>query len=142
MKRGAAILFLAAASAMAADLAGVKAEPNLEKRSERALLNAEAALDEARDALQAGDEKKLAAALRETGESIDLCKQSLDMSGKNARKSPKYFKKAEIGIRKLARRLDNFRLELSVDDREPVEKLIVRAHALQEEILDKIMRKK
>ncbi len=135
------ILILAAA-VMAADLAGVKAEPNLERRSERALLNAEAAMDEARDALQAGDEKKLAAALRETGDSIDLCKLSLEQSGKNARKSPKYFKKAEIGIRKLARRLENFKLEMAFDDREPVEKLIVRAHELQEEILDKIMRKK
>ena len=140
--RSAVVLLLAASVAAQADLDTVKAEPNLEKRSDRALQNAEQALDRARDAYQKGDDSVYNSAIDEVAQSIDLCKQSLDESGKNARRSPKYFKKAEIGIRHLTRRLENFRIEASVDDRAPVEKVISLAHRLQEEILHAIMGKK
>ena len=135
-------LVLIFASRLMAGLDAVKAEHNLERRSELALANAESALDKARETYKNGDEQPFKSALEELSESIDLCKQSLDESGKNARKSPKYFKKAEIGIRHLIRRLDNFRIEMSIDDRGPVEKLQERAHGLQEAILHEIMGKK
>jgi hypothetical protein len=138
------LLLLAAAASMlsAFDLNSIRKEPNLEKRSELALGNAETALDRARDAYQKGSDADFNAALAEVSDSIELCKQSLDESGKNARKSPKYFKKAEIGIRKLSRRLDNLQVEVSVDDRPAVEPVVGRAHKLQEEILLAIMGKK
>jgi hypothetical protein len=137
------LLLTAAASLLSAfDLDAIRKEPNLEKRSELALGNAEAALDRARDAYQKGEDAGFKAALAEVSDSIELCKQSLDESGKNARKSPKYFKKAEIGIRKLSRRLDNLQVEVSVDDRPTVEPVVGRAHKLQEEILLAIMGKK
>lgn len=137
-----AVVLLVAGIAARADIHAVKAELNLEKRSDRALQNAEQALDRARDAYQKGDDDTFKADLDELGQSMDLCKQSLDESGKNARKNPKYFKKAEMGMRHLIRRLDNFKIELSVDDRDPVEKLIDTAHRLQDEILHAIMGKK
>jgi len=138
------LLLLAAAASMlsAFDLNSIRKEPNLEKRSELALGNAETALDRARDAYQKGSDADFKEALAEVSDSIELCKQSLDESGKNARKSPKYFKKAEIGIRKLSRRLDNLQVEVSVDDRPAVEPVVGRAHKLQEEILLAIMGKK
>ncbi len=49
-----------------------KTEPNLEKRSELALENASAALDQAREAYNAGDLDKMQLALSEVGESVDL----------------------------------------------------------------------
>lgn len=142
MVRGACLVFALGFTCMGADIASVKAEINPERRSERALINAEAALDEAKKALEQGEEKKLAEAIAEVGESIALSKESLEQSGKNPRKNPKYFKKAEIGIRKLIRRLDNFRLDITVDERKPVEDLIEKANALQEDILQAIMTKK
>lgn len=142
MARGAVLFIALGLASMAADLASVKAEINPERRSERALMNAESALDEAKKALEQGEEKKLSDAIAEIGESIALSKESLEQSGKNPRKNPKYFKKAEIGIRKLIRRLDNFRLDITVDERKPVDDLIEKAHALQEDILQAIMTKK
>ena len=136
------VLLLASAWLPAADLAAVKAEPNLERRSDRALANAESALDDARKAYLDNDDKRFEAALAEVDQSMALCKESLEKSGKNARRSPKYFKKAEIGFRHLIRRLDNFRQELSVDDRAPAERLLVQANKLQEDILHMIMGKK
>jgi hypothetical protein len=124
------------------DLDAVRKEPNLEKRSELALSNADAALDRVRDAYQKGEDGAFKAALAEVSDSVVLCKQSLDESGKNARKRPKYFKKAEIGIRRLSRRLDNLQVEVSVDDRPLVEPVTLRAHQLQREILNAVMGKK
>lgn len=42
----------------------------------------------------------------------------------------------------MIRRLENFRFDVSVDDRKPVDDLIEKAHAVQEEILQEIMTKK
>ena len=127
---------------ISADLDDIRKQPNLERRSDMALANADAALDRARDAYQKGDEPLFKSALAEADQSIALSKQSLDESGKNARKSPKYFKRAEIGIRRLIRRLDSLRIEVGVDDRPIVEPVYWRAQKLQEEILLAIMGKK
>lgn len=124
------------------DLESIRKEPNLEKRSELALANADAATDRARDGYQKGDDALFKAGLEEVAASLQLTKQSLDESGRNARKRPKYFKKAEIGIRRLSRRLDNFKIEVSVDYRSQVEPVAAQAHRLQEEILLAIMGKK
>ena len=70
---------------LAFDLAAIKLEPNLERRSERALDNASAAMDLARDASSAGDTEKLKAAVTELRDSVDLAYQSLVDSGKSAR---------------------------------------------------------
>jgi hypothetical protein len=136
------LLLLSLPLSLLAELESIRNEPDLEKRSALALAYADTALDRAREAYQNDDEAALSAALAEVGQSMDLCKSSLDESGKNARKRPKYFKRAEIGIRRLIRRLDNFRIEMSPDDRTPVEKLVERAHRLQEDILHAIMGKK
>lgn len=124
------------------DLEAIRKEPNLERRSERALANADTAIDRTREAYQKGDDAAFKAGLEEVAASLQLSKQSLDESGKNARKRPKYFKKAEIGIRRLSRRLDNFAIEVSVDYRPQVEPVAAQAHRLQEEILQAIMGKK
>lgn len=145
MRRIQLIATLAAAGAVwlpGFDLESIRKEPNLEKRSELALANADAAIDRAREAYQKADDGLLKTALEEVAASLQLTKQSLDESGRNARKRPKYFKKAEIGIRRLSRRLDNFIIEVGVDYRPQVEPIAAQAHRLQEEILLLIMGKK
>lgn len=135
-------LLVALPAAARADLGAVKAEPNLEKRSDRALAHAHRALETASRAYKTGELKKVEASLAEALEAINLSEQSLRDSGKNPRRSPKHFKRAEIEIRKLIRRLDGLRDAMSVDDRPMVEALGRRAHEIHERLLNGIMSKK
>jgi chemotaxis regulatin CheY-phosphate phosphatase CheZ len=127
------------AAATFADLDTVLREANLEKRSEKAMKNAHGALDRARDAYKKGDAAAEAAALDEVRQSIELAKKSLDDSGKDPRRNSKYFKKAEIELRKLIRRLDEFMIEKSVDDRQPVEQILRLGHRIHEALIAGIM---
>jgi len=127
---------------LAFDLNSVKVEPNLERRSDLALDNANEALDAARDAFQANEAAKLQTALDELTESVNLSYQSLVDTGKDARRSPKFFKRAELRTRELLRRLDGFRLAVDVDSRAPVEKVRDRVAEVHDELLKSIMSKK
>lgn len=126
----------------AADLEAVKAEPKLERRSDKALANAHRALDEARKAYEAGDIKKTEAALDEAGASVELSYQSLSETGKHPRSSPKYFKRAELGVRELLRRLKSIESEFAVDDRPMIHNLQQRLQRVREDLLNGIMSKK
>ena len=124
-----------------ADIAGLKTEPNLGKRSDLALEDANRAIDEARAAYQAGDAKKTDADLLEVREAVDVCLESLENSGQRPRTS-KYYKNAEIKLRLLLRRLNNFRDEMSVDDRKPAEDDVSRLQEVHDRLLNEIMSKK
>lgn len=129
-----ALLLSAALTLAAAERGGleaVKAEPNLEKRSRKALDYAEHALKAAREANRHGEPEKIAPALEEVREAVQLAFESLQQTGKNPRKSPKHFKHAEIETRKMLRALADFRIELSVDQRgrvEEVERTVLDVH--------------
>jgi hypothetical protein len=127
---------------LAFDLAAIKTEPNLEKRSELALENASAALDQAREAYNAGDLDKMQLALSEVGESVDLAFQSLEDTGKDARRNPKFFKRAEIKTHELLRRLEGIREAVSYQDRALFEKLRDRVAQVDDNLVKGIMSKK
>jgi hypothetical protein len=135
-------LLLLAWSPCRADIATVMAEANLEKRSEKAMKNAHEALKRATSAHEHGDKDRETAALAEVRESVLLAKTSLDDSGKNARRSPKYFKKAEIELRKLIRLLDNFRFVKGAEDRAPIDQLIQLGNQVHDEWIAAIMGKR
>ena len=137
------VLLLAAIGASAsANLDAVKTEPNLEKRSERALLNADVALNEARQAWQAGNLDVYRKGVEETLQSVELSYKSLQDTGKRARRSPKFFKRAELTIRKLIKRLDAFEKEVGIEDREPVQMALKRVHEIHDQLVTDIMTKK
>src|SRR5262245_48770928 len=96
-----------------ADLTRANAEPNLEKRSQLALDNASAAYKAARAAYEKGDNDQVSASAKEILESVDLAFTSLNKTGKDPRKSPKWFKKAEMETRDLSRKLEAFQQEMS-----------------------------
>ena len=104
-----------------ADREAIKAEPNLERRSQKALDHASSRLDEARKAYHKGEPEIVDAALKEVQSSVELSYDSLKNTGKDARKSFKHFKRAEIATRQLLRRLDSFRNEMGFEDRAKVE---------------------
>jgi hypothetical protein len=124
-----------------ADVSSVKNEPNLERRSDLALENANRAIDDARAAYQAGDMKKTEANLNEVRESVDLSLDSLENSGKKPRNSSHY-KKAEIKLRLMLRRLAGFRDEMSLDDRKPIDDVAARLQEVHDRLLSDIMSKK
>jgi hypothetical protein len=125
---------------LAFDLAAIKLEPNLERRSELALGNASSAMDAARDA--SSDETKLKPALQELRESVDLAYQSLVDSGKSARRNPKFFKKAELKTRELMRRLEGLAQAVDADDRAIVESVRERVSKVHDDLIQDIMQKK
>ena len=123
-------------------LEAVKAESNLEKRSEKALQAAQGFLDELRKSGDLHDHDKLRTSLGNIRAGVELCVDSLEDSGKDPRRNSKYFKKAEIGLRKLNRQLEDVRIALSVDDRAPVAELLAYTRQVQEDLLLGIFTKK
>jgi len=125
-----------------ADLNWVMSEPNLEKRSDRALENADEAVGEARKSYRAQDMKAFATALKEVRDSVELSYKSLQESGKAARRSPKYFKRADARLRELAKKLDNLEKDVMMDERTEVTALKKRVDELDEQVVLDIMTKK
>ncbi len=132
-------LGLALAGSSRADLKRALAETNLERRSQLALENASAAHKAARAAYQQGDNERVAASIAEVQESVELAKKSLDETGKNPRRSPKWFKKAEIETRDLLKRLDAFEHEMGFSDRQMLEKVKATVQQIHDELLVGLM---
>jgi hypothetical protein len=130
------------AIALSSGLDAVKAEPNLEKRSKLALDNANAAIDAARNAYSSGDLNGSTAALEEVRESVNVCLAALNETHRDARKSPKAFKRAEMDIAGLVRRLRSLETDFSVDDRAEVHKTEQRLQEVHDELISRIMSKK
>src|SRR5205809_7776531 len=134
-------LMLAAtpAALLRADLAQVKAEPNLEKRSKLALDHAEAVLKSARAAYNSGESEKTAAGIAEVRESVELAGTSLKETGNNPRKSPKYFKHAEVETRALLKKTEAFQDEMNVADRPMLDPLRAKVQQVHDDLLMGIM---
>jgi hypothetical protein len=137
------IAILAAATLCAgllrADLKTAKAQPNLEKRSQLAMDNAAAALKEARAAYDKGEMDRCRQLIAEVKESVELADTSLRETGKNPRRSPKWFKKAEMESRNLDRRIENFRQEMNVGDRGLLDELKAKVVQVHEGLLTGLM---
>ena len=127
---------------LAFDLAAVNSESNLEKRADKALDYAAQLIATLRDTYNAGDLKKLADALDEITASVELCRKSLEDSGKNARRSPKYFKKAEMRTHDFERRLERFQTDMGAIDRPVAQKAVDHLRKVHEGLLDDMMGKK
>ena len=132
-------LTLAGGAAASTELDAVRAEANLEKRSKLALDNAASALRSAREAYQAGDTATVTAKTDEVGESVDLAYNSLTETGKNPRKSPKWFKHAEMETRELTRRLEDFAQQMNYNDRAILDKIRARVEQVHDELLTGLM---
>ena len=130
-----ALFAIAGAAALHADLKKAQAEPDLEKRSKLALDNAFAAYQTARDAYQKGEMEPVQAGIEEMEQSVDLAYQSRTETGKNPRRSPKWFKIAEIATRDLTRRIASFQDQMSYTDRALLDKVKARVQQVHDELL-------
>jgi hypothetical protein len=131
----AALFAIAGTAVLQADLKKAQAEPDLEKRSKLALDNAFAAYQAARDAYQKGEMEQVQAGIDEIEQSVDLAYQSLNDTGKNPRRSPKWFKSAELATRDLARRLASFQDQMSYTDRPLLDRVKARVQQVHDELL-------
>jgi hypothetical protein len=129
------------AALVAFDLAAARSEPNLEKRSDLALRNADTAIGSARDAYRAGETDKAKAAFDEVRESLDLSWDSLVESKKNPRSSGGY-KRAEMATRQIARKLDDLKQTMSALDHELIDPIRAHASEIHDRLLTAIMAKK
>jgi hypothetical protein len=122
-----------------ADLKAALAEHDLGKRSKLALENAGAALKTAREAYQKGDNTAVTAAAREIQESVDLAWDSLESTGKNPRKSPRWFKQAEIETRTLLKKLETLQHDMSFEDRAVLDNAKARLQKVHDDLLTGLM---
>jgi len=137
-----ALLVLFAAYGLAFfDLAEVKTEPDLNRRSELALVNADEKIDAARQAYQAGNEAAEDAAIQEVADSVLLSYDALEQTHGAPRKS-KYYKRAELKVSALMRRLSGFRDEVSFDFRPRVDAALKKLSDIHDELLSDIMSRK
>ena len=95
-----------------ADLDAARSEPDLNRRSELALMNADEKIDQARQAYQAGNEAAEEAAIQEVAESVTLSYDSLEKTHGAPRKS-RFYKRAELKVSALMRRLSSGRRGMS-----------------------------
>jgi hypothetical protein len=123
------------------DIAAVKSEPDLERRSELALASADKEMDTAKLAYNGGDEKAEQEALAEMKELVDVSYDALEHSNKAPRRS-KYYKNAELKLSALLRRLNSFRDQVNFDGRQAVDAVIKRVSDVHDEVLAAIMSKK
>ncbi|HET8547542.1 MAG TPA: hypothetical protein VFL57_06055 [Bryobacteraceae bacterium] len=133
---------LLAPAVRCADLAAIRNEPRLERRSELALEHAIATVERARDAWRASKMAEFQQALEEIREASELSYQSLRETGKPARRHPKYFKRAEKNLRSLMKKLDGLFQEVGIDDRAAVDEVRRRASDLHDQVVTDIMSKK
>jgi hypothetical protein len=131
----AALFAIAGTAALQADLKKALAEPDLEKRSKLAMENAFAAYQTARDAYQKGEMEQAQASIDEIEQSVDLAYQSLTDTGKNPRRSPKWFKSAELATRDLERRIASLQDQMSYTDRALLDKVKARVQQVHDELL-------
>jgi hypothetical protein len=134
-----ALTLLLLPAGLRADLTAARAEPNLEKRSQLALDNAERALKNARDTYNKGNLEGTAALIAELRESVDLAEKSLFETGKDPRKKSKWFKRTEIRTRDLLRKLEAFDREMNFTDRSMLAEVRARVQQVHDELLTGIM---
>jgi hypothetical protein len=118
-----------------ADLKPALAQPNLGKRSKLALDNAAVALKAAREAYGKGDNEKVAAAIAEIQQSVNLAYDSLMQTGKNPRNSPRWFKPAEMATRELSKKLDTLQRDMEYADRAMLDQVKARVQQVHDELL-------
>ena len=136
------LTLMLAMNSLAVDLAEVKSEPKLEKRSELALRYADSAIDAARDAYKKSDVDATRAALGEVEAGVQLSYDSLMATGKDARRNSRPFKEAEKATRQILRRLDSLSDFMSAIDRSAVEPAQRTVSDIHDKLITGIMGKK
>jgi site-specific recombinase len=117
-------------------LSEIRAEHDPAKRSEKALNLADSAFDSARESYNKGDVHKGDAELENMMTALEECLSSLD----TARKA-RYYKKAEMNVALLQRRLQGLLDDIDLQQRGWAEYTQRKLDELHDKLLDGVMRK-
>ncbi|MDQ6704778.1 MAG: hypothetical protein M3Z85_02305 [Acidobacteriota bacterium] len=112
---------LLAGTALYADVATIKAEPNLEKRARLALSEAGDVLTSAQSAYEKGDRPDAQSGFEEMRELVEAAQSALAETHKSPVRSPKHFKNAEVKSRELLKRIEGFEQSMDFQDRNLIE---------------------
>lgn len=111
-------------------------ERNLYRRVERGMAAASAKLDEARKTYRSGDPYK---SQEQVEMCVDIALEAYDMiveSGEDMRKRSSRFKKSEIALRGIYRKLEEHENAVDIVDRGPVERARKTISKMQDNILN------
>ncbi len=133
------LALLPVACVSGADLKAALAERDLGRRSKLALDNAEQVLKAVRETYQKGDNQALGPLIKELDESVTLAWDSLESTGKNPRKSPKWFKQAEIETRNLLKKVDSLQHDMGFEDRPMLDQAKARLQKVHDDLLVGLM---
>jgi hypothetical protein len=124
----------------AADLEAVKQEPDLEKRSDKALDVATDVLKHAR-ALpgEGGSITDLEKDMDTMIEAVELSLKSLRDTGRKPNKLTRFYKRGELKTREMQKQIENLIQALAFDNRPPAEKAQARLNVLHDEFLFGVM---
>jgi tetratricopeptide (TPR) repeat protein len=111
-------------------------EKNLYKRAEKGLEVAEAQLDAARETYRNGDPYKAQAELEDSLETIMEAYQVIVDSGEDMRKRASRFKKFEIRLRGIYRKMEDHETQAEVLDRGPIERARQTVSKMQDKLLE------
>jgi hypothetical protein len=118
----------------------VRKEPDLVRRSERALALADTLCTKARQIVRdSGSRTVLLETLEQTVQAAELSLSALKGTGKQASKFSRQYKRGELRTRDIVRQLNDISAALGIDDRPEAEKLRDRVSLVHEEYLLGIM---
>jgi len=117
-------------------LSELQAEHNPVKRSNKALVLADMAFDNARDYYNKGEVNKGDAALENMTNALNECVQSLATAHK-----ARFYKKAELKVSYLQRRMEGLLYDLDVQQRGWAEQTQRQLDAIHDKLLNGVMRK-
>lgn len=136
MKRAFAILILLAGIGTGALRADTwQSERNFYKRVEKGLEVAEAQLDEARKIYREGDPYKAQAQMEQSLDTAMEAYQMIVDSAEDMRKRAGRFKKIEIQLRGILRKLEDFNAQVDLLDRGPVHRAWQTVSIMQDHLL-------
>lgn len=140
----AVVMLVATVCSWAADskYPSVMAEANLERRSELALTEADKAVTAAKQAYEDRKSSEFSERLGDVRELVELSYQSLEDTGKKARRKPRFFKRAELKMRMLLRRLTSLSTDVAVEHRPTVEEVKTSVNSVHDKLIHALMTEK
>ncbi len=118
----------------------IAAEHDLVSKARLEIKLSDLLLEQARKQYVEGDDEKGEASLTEMMTTCEGAYRDLFATHRDPRSKPAGFKDTEIRLREFARRLEDLKTSLALDERPPLEKAIARLRDMHDDLLSGIMR--
>lgn len=130
------IVFVSCTASAQSFLTELKAEPNMARRAEKALLLANSAFDDAHASYDKGHIREGDAQLDDMTSALSECVQSLEQIHK-----PGLYKKAELSVSTLQRKMSGLLDDIALQERGWAEYTNRKLDGIHDKLLEGVMRK-